>query len=445
LKQVTQYIADRTNANLVAYIPPTDGTTATTKLNLLLSGGQPLDIFQGNWDQYQQVALPITKLLDTAGGSIRSRFSADLWAKMTDASGQIWGIPRLALQTKAQPIWFRTDWLKELNLAMPATFADLENTLAAFQKRNANASLATSSIGDFRYATVGGFTEFGYSNWLDKTDNKLKPAELQPGYQDWVASMAGWYKKGWLNKGTFANPGIPRDEALVKTGNLGVWAGWYSRLTLYFNPKDSSAVPGMQFDVQRQGIKGTAGFMETFNPGGTGAILVSKLSKNPDSAVHFLNWQYQMIENSMTAEYGIPDVDWKWADSQHLYFDRPTAGTPQAYAGEYMASSGPWSESQTIPNDPLLKEHYLYIHNDIGNFVGGKAQVDIAVPYNSADIRKQVPGLADLSTLIDQETVKFITGVRSLTEWSGFLGQLQSAGLNDWITAYTAQYVKFQK
>jgi len=71
--------------------------------------------------------------------------------------------------------------------------------------------------------------------------------------------------------------------------------------------------------------------------------------------------------------------------------------------------------------------------------------VDIAVPYNSADIRKQVPGLADLSTLIDQETVKFITGVRLLTEWSGFLGQLQSAGLNDWITAYTAQYVKFQK
>jgi hypothetical protein len=38
-------------------------------------------------------------------------------------------------------------------------------------------------------------------------------------------------------------------------------------------------------------------------------------------------------------------------------------------------------------------------------------------------------------------TIKFITGVRPLSEWGDFIDTLYQAGLNDWMDAHTEQYL----
>lgn len=67
------------------------------------------------------------------------------------------------------------------------------------------------------------------------------------------------------------------------------------------------------------------------------------------------------------------------------------------------------------------------------------------VSYNVAEIQKRVPGLADVSRLIDEETTKLVTDVRPFNEWNGFLGELKSADLDAWSTAYTAQDLNVKK
>ena len=53
-----------------AYVPPAkDGRT---KLNLILgSANQRLDVFQDNWGDYKEVALPINDLLDQYGPNVK--------------------------------------------------------------------------------------------------------------------------------------------------------------------------------------------------------------------------------------------------------------------------------------------------------------------------------------------------------------------------------------
>ena len=429
-------------------IPP-PGNAGQEKLNLLLgSSGDQLDIFQGDWGQYQEAIIPINDLLDKYGPNVKKSGHPDWWARMTDLQGKIWGLPRLVPQLHTHPTWLRADWLKKANLPQPTTFADLETTIAEFRKIDANAVVLTSSLNDFRYATVGGFTTFGYSNWLDPNDNLLKPPELQPDFKDWVAKMADWYKKGWLYPQSFA---AHNDQDIARQGHVGVFQGWYSRVTILFQ-EILSAVPGMDFELNDQGIKGPKGFLETFSQGGSTAIMITKRAKNPEACVQYWDWTCAKVENYTTEVYGIQGTDWTWADDKHFWVKRLNLdGTKGGYyAGELVGVNGPLVETGMAPEDPLLKRHYEYIIQEIeGPTVNysklpGKQTLDYTIPYDQTAIKKQVPGLADLSRLTDEETTKFITGVRSLSEWDAFLGQLKSAGLDAWMKAYTTQYLAFK-
>ncbi len=429
-------------------IPP-PGNAGQEKLNLMLgSSAEQLDIFQGDWGQYQQAIVPINDLLDKYGPNVKKSAKPNWWARMTDTQGKIWGLPRLVPELHTHPTWLRTDWLAKANLPQPSTFDELETTITEFRKIDPNAVVLTSGLNDFRYATVGGFTTLGYTNWLDPNDNLLKPPELQPDFKDWVAKMADWYKKGWLHPQSFATH---NDQDIARQGHVGVFQGWYSRVTILFQ-EILSAVPGMDFAFNEKGIKGPKGFLETFSLGGSTAIMITKKAKNPEACMQYWDWTCAKVENYTTEVYGIKGTDWDWADDQHFWVKRLNLDGSKGgyYAGELVGVNGPLVETAMAPDDPLLKKHYQYIIDEIeGSKVDyttlpGKQPLDYSVPYDQTAIKKQVPGLADLSRLIDEETTKFITGVRSLSEWDAFLGQLKSAGLNDWMKAYTAQYLAFK-
>lgn len=454
LSEVRDFIKGKINVECASYIPPS-GTAAAEKLNLTLgSKSDELDIFSGGWDTYQDAIIPINKYLDTVGADIKRLYgqhrSGNIWPYMTDASGNIWGVPRLGVALNVHPTWWRTDWLKEFNLPSPSTLDEAEATFAKFRSKYTDCIILTSSLADLRTGTVGGFTQYGDCNWLDTKDNSVKHPILQPDYKDWVAKMAEWYKKGWLFKEAFGTFDVPE---VAKTGKVGMYVGWYSRVTILIQ-QILSAVPGMMFDFNPNGLKGPKGFMNTFRLGGTNSIMVTKKCKDPEAAVRLINWEVQDVANFLTAYYGIPDKDWKWDDAENAkygkkyYINRlivPETQGAKIYAGEFVCASGPVTEPQFGPNDAQWRRHYEFIRDQNYKLDVGKMPFDAGVPYDVGSIRKAFPGLNDLNTLVDAETVKFINGSRPLTEWDAFIKQLDSAGMQDWIKAYTAEYKKYKK
>lgn len=434
LAEVQNYIISQVGVKPVVIVPP-GGAAGTEKLNLLIGSSDPLDVFEApRWTDYKDVIIPLNDLLDKYAADIRAAIPPDQWIRCTAPDGQIMCIPR-ARSANPYVTWVRADWLKELNLSVPTTVAELEAVMEAFKKAHPDAVIGTRPV-DYRQATVGGWTKYGYSNWIDEADgNKVKPWVLQPGVKDWVAAMNSWWNKGWWFKDTFTTFQEPE---LFRTCNVGVWTGWYSRITLIV-PQIQAGCPGIEYT--RTSITGPEGYLATVYKIPTNGYVVTKKSQNPDAVIRYMNWLYANVENDITARYGIKDKHWWWVDEQAKVIDRdPKSG----YISEFTLPN-PVIEVRYSVKDPARAWHVEYLRDWYPKLDDAKMPFDAQVPWDDSRITNEVPGLGDINRLIDEQLILFITGARPIEEWDAFMSDLNRAGIEDWVKALTTQYSEIKK
>jgi ABC-type glycerol-3-phosphate transport system substrate-binding protein len=421
------------------------GSAALEKLNLTLgSRSEELDIFVANWPDYKDAIIPLNDLLDEHGQDIIAAHRDINMAGMQDSDGNIWGVPRLGVMGHTTPVWFRTDWLEQAGMEQPQTLEEGEAAMAEFKAIDPEAAIVTTNIQHLRLATVGGFTEHGYSNWFDDQDGKIKPAELQPGFVDWVSKMNEWWNNDWFFKETFASFDA---EQIFKSLKVGIWAGWYSRVTIIWERLRQTGEVGdadLNFALN---FTGPAGLMKTHNVSATSAYMVTKKAKNPEACIQYMNWQFKGLPddptNPVVGNFGEEGVDWEWDDPSDKYFvNRLITGCGDEYAGELQTAVGLGSEHLYAPRGDL-ERHFLHIRDYTQSYDSGKMPVDFNVAYDIPIIKEMAPGFDDIQRLRDEEIVKFISGIRPLSEWQDFLADLNSAGLEAWQDAHTEQYLKY--
>ena len=437
LAEVQQYVIDHVGVKPMAYVPP--ASDAGTKMNLILgSANQRLDVFAGNWADYKEIALPINDLLEKYGPNVKKAFTAEQWAGVTDKDGNIWGIPRLGLMGHTHLTWFNDKMLSDLGLKMPQTFEDAETTFAKIRASIPDAIILIRNLGDLRMCWTGAFTQYGYSKWPDANGN-LQPPEFQPGYRDFIAAMADWYKKGYIFKESF----VSHDNIeVLKTGKVAIFAGWYSQITIHFQRVlMTGAYPGLDYSFPEH-FTSANGLVMTNNASPAAATMISKKCPNPEAAMKLLNWEYDPgKDNVLTVVYGIKGEDWDWADPNNKYYvDRYNTAAGEVYAGEFMIATGLGTDTWYAPNSEDLKRHYEHIRDYALRYDNGKMPYDYDVSYDVAAIKDKVSTFDDISRMIDEETVKFITGIRPMTEWNNFLADLRKIGIDKLYAEYTAQY-----
>ena len=133
-----------------------------------------------------------------------------------------------------------------------------------------------TDLGGMNNALMGAYVEGGNSNWLDPADNKIKPVELAPGYQDYLAKMADWYQKGYIYKEAFAKFD-PLE--LLKTNRVGTSSMWYSRITLLFPQIKPNLPEGADYAIAKD-LTGPAGKLMTASRGNTTGMLITKSQKS---------------------------------------------------------------------------------------------------------------------------------------------------------------------
>ncbi len=450
LKEVHDYIAKEVGVDVVAVLPPSaSATDATQKLNLLLSTpSEPLDVFQANWTEYSDIALPLDDLLNKFGPDILKAWPKEAWERMKDSRGRIMAIPRNGI-VAPYPVYVRTDLLKKLNLSAPKTVDEFEAYLKAFKASDPNAIPVIGNLIGLRMTLAGAYTQYGYSRWIDPADgNKIKPAELQPGYKDFVAKMADWYKAGYIYPDTLGTTDLNKLRETLKTQKVGANAAWYSVVTLGL-PAVQQVNPEVQMDaVFLTGPKGMAATIDA--SGASGAVVINRRAANPEAIIKFINWQYADPKNHLVADRGIPDKDWKFVDKPDIAKDLP-AGTrlvetadyrTTGYIGEFATSLGLPMETKyaVLTPDGKVTQHAKWLICCQADVSKGKMPPDGNVSYDLRQLRKDFANVADFDRLIEEETTKFITGARPLTEWDAFIDQMKKAGLDQWTQSYTGMY-----
>ncbi len=445
---VQDYIVAELGIRPHGFVPP-PGAAGRERLNLMLSSrSERLDMFTGDWTQYKDLIMPITDLLEEHGQNILTAFPEANWSGMKDTNGDIWGIPRLGLMGHTwNYCWFREDWINELDLPFDKdsmTIEQLEATMAAFKDHNPEAVLVTNNLSSLEGCLVGGWTQYGKSRWYDEDAGQIKPYHLQPGYPQWLAKMNEWWNNGWFHKEVFANMDF---EEVLRSGNMGIHCGWYSRMTILGQRIIlEDVVPGMDFDFPHQ-MHGPLGLCGTNNAAMTSAYMIPANSPVAAEVIKFINWQYDPVrDNAVTAHYGLQGVDWEWVDDTKQKVRRLSQVNEgdEIYAGELYQGAGLAIETWSAPEDPLWGRHYDHIRQYVFAYDNGKMPQDFDVPYDGAAIADAVPSMEDINRLNTEEVIKFITGTRDLAEWDDFIDSLYRAGLQDWIDAYTDQYRTFK-
>lgn len=440
LTEMTRLVVEKTGIEPVAIVPP-KGSEAQ-KLNLMLGSSDNLDVFVGDWTVYgpQGAIQPLNELLDQYGPNIKKAWPAEHWTALTDKQGKIWAIPQ-ATAGAPYPIWVRTDWLAKFNLPMPKTIEELENVMQVFKEQDPDGNgkddtIVLTTTLELRNSFVGAFTDHGYSNWLDPTDNRIKIAEVQPGYKDFMEKMADWYKKGYIHKEAF---GKHEPLELLKTGRVGVAARWYSNITLNL-PKVQEIMPEVQYDVAKQ-LSGPKGNPQTLRPAPRSGFLIPQKSKNAAAVVRYMDWHYQSLENALLVHYGLEGTDWRYVDKNA----KPQAilellQAPKPYAGEMSMANTRMLNKQYRFEDKTRGFHEYFLNNyylDLGN---GRMPMDADINYDAKRLGEAAPGINDINRLRDEEFVKFVMGARPMSDWDKFIDQLNKAGLDKLHEALTVQY-----
>lgn len=431
LKRIQDYIAEQSGVRPVTIVPTEPGPD---QINLLLGSSDPVDLFQtptsGGWHDYAEAIIPITDLLEEHGQNLLEVIPEEQWEIMKNAEGQIMGIPR-STPTNPYITWVRQDWLDALGLEVPTTLEELEAVIQAFREYNPDAVVGTTA-GDIMWATLGGFTPNGMSNWLDPSDNRVKPWVMQPGVKEWVTKMNEWWEAGYFFADTFTQFDAPE---LFRTCNVGVWMAWYSRITL-ITPQIESACEGIEWT--RTSITGPMGYLATVRPQNASAYVITRKAENPAAVIQFMNWVYDpdTLDNQLIARYGIPEEMWWYEDKEANIVDRDTES---GYVSEYMMPNLNIEIRYSVL-DPARAWHNEYLGNELIFLEDAKMPFDAAVAYNLSRISDEVPTLGDIQRLLEEQIVLFITGQRPLDEWETFMDELSRAGIENWSEALTAQY-----
>lgn len=439
LKLVTDYVKATVGIEPVGLIPP-PGAAREERLNLLLaSGSQEIDTFTtgDDWAQYKQVIVPLNSLFQQYGSHIQSpsMWPKDVWKGLKDGEGNLWGWPRGGGLINTETAWVRTDLLGKLGLKMPQTLDDIDKLMPEFLKLNPKAKICLSGVqANVRRALVGAFTEFGDSNWLDPSDKKIKPPDLQSGFVDYLAKCNEWVKKGWVFEEWIDNTGRPTE--LLRSGNMVIYMGWYSTMTLTL-ALVLNVAPEQRWDMA-VGLKGPKGFCQTLFARNTAHVLTRK-AKNQDAVIKYVDWVYTDVENLQTVLWGLKDTDWgwRWLDKSKALITRNTKG---GYVSELLPAWGGPLEVWANPDDPPRLIQAEWLRKWYFRYDSAKMPFDYGIPYDPIAIRDAVPTMGDINRIKTEEVVKFVLGKRPLSEFKDYLTQLEKAGLPKWIDAYTKQY-----
>jgi putative aldouronate transport system substrate-binding protein len=445
LEEMKKMFMEKLNIEPIAIVPPQGADASKEKLNLLLGGSSDeIDTFQAKWDDYASkgAIIPLGDLLDKYGQDIKKVWPKEAWDYMTDKEGKIWGIPR-DLPTVHYPIWIRSDWMKKLNLKMPQTIDELEAVLKAFKEQDPDGNgkddtipMMTTLLG-IKNAMMGGFVEYGNSNWVDPADHKLKPVELSPGFKDFVAKIADWYQKGYIYKESFSKFDSTQ---LLKTNRVGTSSMWYSSITLQFPQMKQNFPADVNYEIIRN-IQGPKGKLMTADPGSTNGIVITKKAKHPDAVMKFINDQYKNIpSNSLTAHFS---TNWEFVGDSK--YDIKLKSTDIQYAGEYWLALATPIEVKYQFDDPIKKMHFDYLNKELLKLDVAKMPIDANILYDKKLLNDNIPTLGDINRLRDEELVKFMTGARPMSDFDKYIDQLNKAGLDKWIAEYTRQYNEKKK
>lgn len=440
----------------VKYIHPTIGQEKE-QFNLMIASGDLPDIVEYAWLTFAggpEKALKdgyIVKLNDTMNKYAPNlkkylEQNPDVAKNAKTDSGNMFMFPFVRgddqLLVYHGPM-LRNDWLKELNLQVPATMDEWTQVLKAFkEKKGATAPLSYAvesnpNIGTLAWGTFIG--AYGTLKGYYMENGKIKFGPMEPAYKEFLKQYRQWFAEGLLDK-NFATTDTKILDANVTGGksgatvayNGGSLAKWIQAMKDKDPKFDLVAAP---YPTLKKGETPKFGQMDNKIQGIGAAI--SSTSKNAELAARLLDYGYSK-EGISLFNYGSENVSYTMENGKPKYTDlilKNPDKLPLAQAmGKYMRTySGPFvQQKEYIDNYYQLQQQKdalaIWAKTDAVKYT---LPPIYPLPEESSELAKVEN---EVNTYVDEMFYKFIMGAESLDNFDKYVEQIKKLNVEKAIT-----------
>ncbi|MDR1637909.1 MAG: extracellular solute-binding protein [Treponema sp.] len=342
---------------------------------------------------------------------------------------------------------YRQDVMDKLGIDIPVTIADYEEDFAKMKTAGLTgfAPPANGKIDLIMWAY--GITP-GFHIGADGT---VKWGEAQPAYKDYLQLMNDWYTKGYISKDFMSNMSDPERRTLFTTNSVSMII---NPVDLIKSVSDAAGFAAVPLPYPRlyagQAIHFQPVSFETLPlPNESMGTVVSRSCKNPEIAIEYLNYFYTQ-EGADLCNWGVKDLSYtvdtngkKTFTDYMLRNEKIPLSDVQVLLKIHLCAKLAEPDVVCNPNVVIDAAALEYRTRYSDDRTIDDDQVLPAFQLSMEDSLKRNEIMRDINTYVDEMTLKFITGVNSLSEFDNYLAQLKNMRLNEAIAITARGYEQF--
>lgn len=457
--QVMQELEKRTNVHWEFELA--QSSSLTEKFNLMIMSGDWTDLisgtaalFSGGYDKYieDEIIIDIKDLVAEYAPHYQALMNEDETVRkelLTD-SGYMSGFQQL--YPDVQPNWMgyfvRQDWLDASGIGYLETYEDWDQFLAWVSENTDATGLFLSSTTGQQGMIMAGF---GAGTGMLQENGQLYFSPITDEYKAYVAQIAEWYGKGYVDK-DYASNNFFGSMGNFTSGEYALFPHMYT----YFNVIEGMGqAEDANFDLcAAQAPVMNEGEKILVNPGmldsrlGGQRACISATCENPELLTQWYDYLYSE-EGAFLCNYGLEGEAYNIVDGEIVLTDNLTAN-PNGWAyGEVMnlyvmASYFPyyydWSREFLVVSDEGIDSCYTWYNCwDIPNQKSISSYVSLTTE-ESEDISSCY---TDINTYVSEFTSKVIIGEESLDNWDSYVENIRNMGIDEIVETYQAAYDRY--
>lgn len=343
----------------------------------------------------------------------------------------------------------RTDYLDAVGMEMPTTYDELEAALTAFKNDLQVPSPYWSNPAGYVVETTAGF-DIAPDFFVQ--DGVVKYGFYEDGFYDYLTTMNRWYENGLLYAdfaAQSADQQFPPSD-MVNNNEVGVWFNSLNEMRSYSAETSTDpnfAIAGLPVPAAEKDAV-THFSTVTDKVDTRGGNFISTNCKDPELAMAWCNYWYTE-EGCLLANYGIEGKSWtRDADGNPQFTDLILNNPDMAFdiaISVYCEFNGGGYYILNEKTDSNYAEVQLEARQ---NWLSNS---DTAYNYPSyASLSAEESSIyanyiGDITTYVEEMTLKYITGSEPLTEESFDVYQqtMDNFGMQECIEVYQAAYDRY--
>lgn len=434
------------------------GQEAMEKFGLMMASGNYPDILRGAESYYtgglvqaveDGITLDMTEYIPKympTYNALRTSIPKLEKDTVTD-DGRLVGIYTLASnfgEIRGERVWdgmcIRKDWLDELNMPLPVTIDDWHETLKAFKDTfNCEAPLLIGASNGYDLSH-NFLSAYGVLGEFYQENGTVKFGPLEDGYKQWVQLFRDWYAEGLIDPNFTNNDATFSGSAdYIGTGRAGASAAiWGVTADTYklqgYNDDPDFFLSGVTTPVLNEGDVPQMG--SSTNEMTKETLSITKNCKDVELACRWLDYWYDH-DNMVLQSVGIEDETY-YRDETGEYYVTDSVYDRVA-AGEYPSVQELFSSYTLMTSTFGLYNWQMLNVTARGNRAleaydfWDQSHFDYTLPTHITMTPEDTAAFnttyTAIKTLVQENTIKFITGTQSMDDYDKFVQTLYDYGI----------------